>query len=100
MGDTLRYAKRMDLIAMVPRGDLASTGFALANPGREYLVLQPRETSTAFSVTIEPGSYDVEWHSVSTRATTPGETLDVSSTSAIELTPPFMGPAVLYLARR
>jgi hypothetical protein len=73
MGDTLRYAKKLDLIAMVPRGDLASTGFVLANPGREYLVLQPHETSSPFTVTVEPGSYDVEWHSVSTRATTPGE---------------------------
>jgi len=100
MGDTLRYAKKMDLIAMVPRGDLASTEFVLANPGRQYLVLQPHETSSAITITVEPGSYDVEWHSVSTRATAAGETLDVSSTSAIELTPPFMGPAVLYLARR
>ena len=41
MGDTLRYAERMDLIAMLPRGDLTSTGYALANPGREYLILQP-----------------------------------------------------------
>jgi hypothetical protein len=90
----------MDLIAMLPRGDLASTGFVLASPGREYLVLQPHETSSPLTVTVEPGQYEVDWHSVATRATTSGKTLDVSSTSAIELTPPFMGPAVLYLARR
>ena len=39
MGDTLRFAERMNLIAMEPRGDLSSTGYALANPGEEYLVL-------------------------------------------------------------
>jgi len=41
MGDTLRYAQKMNLIEMEPRGDLSSTDFALANPGEEYLVLQP-----------------------------------------------------------
>ena len=39
MGDTRRYAERMGLIDMAPRGDLTSTGYALANPGAEYLVL-------------------------------------------------------------
>ncbi len=43
MGDTLRYAEKMDLLHMEPRGNLTSTGFALANPGKEYLVLQPHE---------------------------------------------------------
>jgi hypothetical protein len=39
MGDTLRFATRMNLLAMEPRGDLSSTGYALASPGEEYLVL-------------------------------------------------------------
>jgi hypothetical protein len=38
MGDTLRYAQKVNLLAMELRGDLSSTGFALANPGEEYLV--------------------------------------------------------------
>ena len=29
---------------MQPRGELSSTGYALASPGREYLILQPGET--------------------------------------------------------
>ena len=41
MGDTLRYAEKLDLINMEPRGDLTATNFALVNSGKEYLVLQP-----------------------------------------------------------
>ncbi len=45
MGDTRRYAERVNLVDMAPHADLASTGYALAKPGTEYLVLQPKETS-------------------------------------------------------
>jgi hypothetical protein len=41
MGDSRRLAERMDLTAAAPRPDLASTGFCLANPGREYAVYLP-----------------------------------------------------------
>ena len=41
MGDIRRLADRIGLIDMVPVGDLASTGYALANPGVEYVVLPP-----------------------------------------------------------
>jgi hypothetical protein len=49
MGDTLRFAERMQLIEMEPRGDLSSTGYALANPGEEYLVLEPSGTAAPFA---------------------------------------------------
>src|SRR5918993_4100944 len=51
MGDTLRFAQRMDLVMMEPRGDLSSTGYVLANPGTEYLVFQTSETAESFTVT-------------------------------------------------
>ncbi len=35
------YAARIDLAASRPAGDLASTGYCLAVPGREYLVYLP-----------------------------------------------------------
>jgi hypothetical protein len=97
MGDTLRYAEKMDLIAMQPRGDLSSTGFVLANPGREYLVLQPRETSSPFTVMLDAGRYAVEWYNVKTRASLAGEPFSVATASPVELTAPFGGPAVVYL---
>ncbi|MEW6755782.1 MAG: hypothetical protein AB1505_33105 [Candidatus Latescibacterota bacterium] len=36
LGDTRRMAERMDLAAMTPHGDLASTEYCLADPGRGY----------------------------------------------------------------
>src|SRR6266540_2780330 len=65
MGDTLRYANRVSLVDMQPRGDLSSTGYALANPGEEYLVLEA--SGTPFTVTLEAGTYAVEWFSVEGR---------------------------------
>jgi len=67
MGDTLRFAQRMNLIEMQPRGDLSSTGYALPNEGAEYLVLQPSESADAFTVMLEAGTYTVEWFSVGSR---------------------------------
>jgi len=63
LGDTRRYAERMNLIEMVPHADLASTGYALANPGKEYLVLQPADKAELFTVTLATGTYTVEWFS-------------------------------------
>jgi len=99
MGDTRRFAEKMDLIAMEPRGDLTSTGYALANPGTEYLVLQPGEAADPFTVRLEAGAYDVQWYSVGTRETVEANKLAVESPGDIRFTPPFAsaGPVVLYL---
>lgn len=97
MGDTRRYADRMNLIEMTPSGDLTSTGFALANPGSEYLVLQPSQESVSFDVLLKPGTYSVEWHSVATRETKAADDLKVVN-GKVSFTAPFStGPAVLYL---
>lgn len=98
MGDTRRYADRMDLLATTPRGELATTGFALVNPGHEYLVLQPSERCEPLEVRLATGHYAVEWHSVVTRETrTAGEYI-AERDGAVAFTPPFdRGAAVLYL---
>ena len=49
LGYTLTYANRMNLVDMIPRSDLCSTGYCLANPiakGAEYLVYLPNGGST------------------------------------------------------
>ena len=51
---------------MQPRGDLSSTGYALADPGKQYLVLQPSEEAEGFTVTMAAGRYVAEWYSVTT----------------------------------
>ena len=60
MGHTRRLAERVNLASMQPRNDLASTGYCLAHPGREYLVYQPAK-GEPFSVELNPGAYLFEW---------------------------------------
>jgi hypothetical protein len=99
MGDTLRFAERMHLLQMEPRSDLASTGYALADPGREYLVLQPSAAAGSFTVLLEPGTYTAEWFGIEDRRTVPGDATTVERSAATSFDPPaeLSGPAVLYL---
>jgi hypothetical protein len=101
MGDTRRFAERMQLIEMEPRADLSSTAYALANPGQEYLVLQPNEADGPFTVTLEPGTYTVEWFSIQGRETVPGAAATVDRPMATSFSPPreASGPTVLYLKK-
>lgn len=101
MGDTLRFARRMKLMEMEPRGDLSSTGYALANAGDEYLVLQPSETADPFNVTVDAGTYAVEWFSVGSRQTMGAGEVTAESSTTISFSAPFeaVGPAVLYLKK-
>ena len=97
MGDTAGYANRIGLLAMEPRVDLASTRFALANPGVEYLVLQP-EPGVAFEVTLDPGTYDLEWFDIDGRDSIDGGTVSPEGGGPVTFEPPFSGgPSVLYL---
>ena len=101
MGDTRRFAERMTLVDMTPRADLASTGYALANPGKEYLVLQPAERPDAFAVELEAGTYEVEWFGVALResAAAPRVTLERAGTHRLEPPSEVAGPSVVYLKR-
>ena len=101
MGDTLRYADKMNLIEMEPRTDLSSTGFTLANPGQEYLILQLGENSDPFTVKLEPGTYAVEWFGVNQRETKIDGQVTVDSVGHPKFLSPFAepGPAVLYLKK-
>ena len=98
MGDTRRYADRMNLIDMLPSSRLSSTGYALANPGKEYLVLQPEEADDGFEVQLVRGAYEVEWFDVTTRETRAGPGQNVEQDGTVRFAAPFAGgPAVLFL---
>jgi hypothetical protein len=101
MGDTLRFAREMGLIAMEPRGEFCSTGYALANPGEEYLVLQPDETADPLAVRLEANTYSIRWHSVVSRETKDAGEVEVEDGGNTTFTPPFAeaDPAVLHLKR-
>jgi hypothetical protein len=101
MGDTTRFADRMDLLEVEPRGDLSSTGYALANDGEVYLVLQPNDSADPFTVTLQAGTYAVEWFGVESRKTVKADDVAVESLSSMRFSPPSdaTGPTVLYLTR-
>ena len=88
------YANKSNLLSMNPRADLASTTYALANPGSEYLVFQP--ASGPVTVTLQSGQYNYEWFNPAT-----GEVADTGSFSAQAgdktFSPPFTGSAVLSI---
>lgn len=98
MGDTLRYARKVNLLDMVPSGALSSTAYALAHPGHEYLVLQPSKNSASLTVDLIAGTYAVEWYGVDTRKEVEGAPLTLDSPATVTFDAPSL-PAVLYLKR-
>jgi len=95
MGYTLTYANKIGLAAMTPRNELASTGYCLVNPGKEYLVYQPKG-GAAFSVELKAGKYLTEWFDPA-KGTTASAGHFESSGQAQHFKAPFDGDAVLYL---
>jgi len=98
MGDTRAYAMRINLAAMPPRGDLASTGYCLANPGSEYLVFQP-DAGRGFTVNLTgaPGKFSAEWFDVGKGVRV--STVPIEGGSVLTLAAPFDGAAAIYLRR-
>ena len=96
LGYTVDYARRMRLVDMVPRGDLTSTGYALADPGDEYLVF--KRGGGLFTVELERGSYTVEWLRPDDGAVFKGGVIAGAGKQVFKA--PFGGDAVLYLRAR
>ena len=101
MGDTRGLAEQISLAAMQPNNEASETRFALVDPGRRYLILQPSEAGDAFTVTLTPGVYSVEWHSLPSREMLPGTTLTVGDADPVSLSLPsdVAAPAVVHLRR-
>jgi hypothetical protein len=62
VSQTLIHAQRMDLANVVPRGDLSSTGFCLAEPGVQYVVYQPDDEPFEVSGLKAGERYHFEWY--------------------------------------
>jgi len=91
MGQTKRYADRMDLAAMVPINNLSQTGYCLANPGKEYLAFQPGNKGE-FTVNLKDaaGTFKVEWLDVYADRVVPGKAVEGGGVRTF--TTPFAGP--------
>jgi hypothetical protein len=94
MGQTRTYANKMNLLAMTPQNGLSSTGYCLANAGQEYLAYQ--SGSGAFTVNLSAKSYAFEWFNPATGAIA-GTGVITAGGGNYTCTPPFSGPAVLWL---
>jgi hypothetical protein len=95
MGQTRRYARKVDLTAAVPRRDLSSTTYALASAGSEYLVYQPDDGSFTVNLENSASTLSVEWLDPATGEIQPGASIAGGETRTF--TPPFSGPAILFL---
>lgn len=95
MGYTLRLANRMNLAATVPRNDLASTKYCLANSGEEYLVYLPDGGTVSVDLSDASGRFSVEWFNPSDGSSINGAS--VTGGARRSFTAPFAGDAVLYL---
>jgi hypothetical protein len=98
LGETRRYADRMNLAKTVPAGELASTGYCLANAGSEYLVYLPDGGSAAVDLSAAEGELAAEWFNPAKGEAIAAEA--VSGGAKRELQAPFRGHAVLYLKTR
>lgn len=95
MGHTRRLAERVNLAAMRPANDIASTGYCLASPGREYVVYLPQGGAAAVDLSATKDMFAVEWLEVESAKTILGDR--VAGGRRQEIKAPFSGPAVLYL---
>ena len=73
LGYIRSYSERVNLAAMRPRGDLASSGYCLAEPGRAYLVFSPQGRKVEVDLGGPGRTYAVEWFAPATGKTQAGD---------------------------
>ncbi len=94
MGQTRRFAERMELAAMTPQNRLASTRYCLASE-KELLVYLPEGGNVAVDLRHHPRRFAVEWFDPVNDCTI--EEPPVGGGSQRTFTAPFAAEAVLYL---
>jgi hypothetical protein len=98
MGYTLMFAQRMNLINMVPRPELSSSAYCLANEGKEYLVYLPDSQEVVLDLNGFPGVYQSEWFNPGNDEFLKAE--PVEGGKKLSMTSPFgHRDVVLYLKR-
>jgi hypothetical protein len=94
---TRRFAERMDLNAMLPRSDFASSGYCLAKPGVELLVYVPDDDRVDVYLGVEPHLFAVEWFNVLTGQSISSE--PVKGGGLRHFVSPFGLESILYLQK-
>jgi hypothetical protein len=84
-----------NLVSMAPLPDLASTGYCLADPGREYIVYLPKGGTATVDLSNANGDFSSEWIEAEGTDSRNGEV--VAGGARRELKSPFAGPSVVHL---
>jgi hypothetical protein len=95
MGYTLTFAKRVNLAGMVPRPDLACSGYCLAEKGKEYLIYAPQDGKLTIDLSHIPGKFGVEWFNPLTGVSRIDNVVDGGTLRSFNT--PFTTDAILYL---
>ncbi len=98
MGHTRRLAERLDLAAMTPRDDCASTKYCLAQPGEAYVVYLPAGSEATVDLTAAEGVLEVEW--IDPVNGTAEKAAPIEGGALRTFRSPLDGDAVLYLRRK
>ena len=97
MGVVRQLADRVDLVRLQPRPELASTGYCLANPGVQYVVFRPDESSEPVEVELPAGDYQAEWI-LPVTGDSRGRRTVTATGEKVRLESPTAGPVVLLLS--
>jgi len=97
MGHTLSHANRMDLMSMVPRNDLSSSRYCLADPGKEYLIYLPDGGEVIVDLSAASGAFTVEWFNPKNGEAISSEAINGGKSETFIV--PFDGDAVLYIRK-
>jgi len=95
LGITRRLADRVNLVAMTPHEELASTKYCLADPGREYVVYVASAEPITVDLSKAARKLAVEWIDPRNGTATPGR--EVAGGGRRIFRAPHPGDAVLYL---
>jgi hypothetical protein len=100
LGYLVRFARKLNLSQVAPRGELSSTGFCLAQTppvGAEYLVYAPKGGTFTLDLSAMPNSRSLklEWFDPANGKTIAQAPVSAGSSSQ-SLRAPFQGDAVLY----
>ena len=74
---------------MEPHGELASTGYVLANPGVEYLIVITAAHAPDLTVDLPAGTYTAQWHDIATRGDQAGQTVVTDGGGRTAIRTPF-----------
>lgn len=95
LGDTRSLATRINLVAMTPRNDLASSTYCLADAGKQYVVYLPSGGNVSVDLSAVIGELAVEWVNPSTGKVQRSKA--VHGGARRDFKAPFDGDAVLYI---